>query len=210
MAVSICPTLTARGPHSYQEQMDLIQPFAKRVHVDLMDGDFAPTHSQRLEDTWWFENQVADLHIMYRSPWGYLPTIISLQPHLVVVHAEAQLDRLSFVNRLNKHGIKVGIALLQETPVEKIKDVISIFDHVLIFSGNLGYHGGTADLNLLNKVKEVRQLSPDIEIGWDGGINDQNAPTLIEAGVNVLNVGGYIHNASNPEQAYATLEALAE
>jgi pentose-5-phosphate-3-epimerase len=82
------------------------------------------------------------------------------------------------------------------------------FDQVLIFSGHLGYHGGEADLGLLDKVAKVRAHHPEAEIAWDGGINDQNAAKLVAGGVNVLNVGGYIQNSSTPQEAYATLEAI--
>ena len=75
---------------------------------------------------------------------------------------------------------------------------------------HLGFHGGEADLSLLDKVREVRQLYPEVEIGWDGGINDSNAAQLIVAGVDVLNVGGYVHKAPSPNDAYATLKTLAE
>jgi len=84
------------------------------------------------------------------------------------------------------------------------------FDHVLVFSGNLGRHGGEADLGLLEKVRQIKAHHPEVEIGWDGGINDQNVKQLVEAGVEVLNVGGYIQKADDPEHAYATLKRVIE
>jgi ribulose-phosphate 3-epimerase len=81
---------------------------------------------------------------------------------------------------------------------------------VLVFSGNLGHHGGEADLGLLEKVRQIKVHHPEVEIGWDGGINDQNVKQLVEAGVEVLNVGGYIQKADYPERAYATLKRVIE
>ncbi len=52
MAV-ICPTVTAYDPHEYREQMERVEPFAKRIHIDLMDGHFAPTKSPGLKHVWW-------------------------------------------------------------------------------------------------------------------------------------------------------------
>jgi ribulose-phosphate 3-epimerase len=106
---------------------------------------------------------------------------------------------------MHRHGIETGIALLQETPVEAIVPALPLIDHVLIFSGTLGKVGGTADLGLLDKVAALRQLKPQLEIGWDGGINDTNARQLVEGGVSILNVGGFIQKAADPEAAYATL-----
>ncbi len=58
------------------------------------------------------------------------------------------------------------------------------------------------------KVQKIRDHHPEAEIGWDGGINDHNAKQLVEAGVDVLNVGGYIQQATKPADAYATPKAL--
>jgi pentose-5-phosphate-3-epimerase len=123
MAAIICPTITAYDSAEYKRQVEQVKSFAPRIHIDLMDGEFA-------------------------------------------------------------------------------HQIMHSFDHVLVFSGNLGHHGGEADLGLLDKVRSIREHHPEVEIGWDGGINDQNAKQLIDAGVDVLNVGGFIQKADNPKAAY--------
>ena len=207
MAV-ICPTVTAYDPHEYREQMERLQLFAKRVHIDLMDGQLAPTVSPGLDKIWWPEALIADIHLMYQRPMNYLDQLVKLEPHLVVIHYEAEVDHAHFATHLREHGIKAGLAILQPTPAEAISDLMKSFDHVLIFSGDLGHHGGQADLGLLGKVRNVRKNYPEIEISWDGGINDQNAKQLVEAGVDILNVGGFIQKAEDPAQAYHLLEDL--
>ena len=206
----ICPTITATDPHQYREQMERVEPFAKRVHIDLMDGQFAPTRSSGLDQIWWSPDIKADIHLMYQRPIEQLSALIKLRPHLVIIHAEAEDDQVHFANSLHKVGIRAGLALLQGTSVDSIKRIIKNFNHVLIFSGHLGYHGGEADLSLLTKVHEIQKLHPDIEIGWDGGINDKNAKQLAEAVVEVLNVGGFIQKAPDPKAAYAKLEAVLQ
>jgi pentose-5-phosphate-3-epimerase len=65
---------------------------------------------------------------------------------------------------------------------------------------------GVADFSVLDKVKELKSLKPDLEIGWDGGVSDQNVGMLAASGVDVLNTGGFIQNAANPQAAYQSLE----
>lgn len=202
----ICPTITAYDSHEYRQQMEQIEPFAHRVHIDLMDGKFAPTVSPSLDQVWWSDNLIADIHLMYQQPMDYLEQLLRLKPHLVIIHAEATLNYREFAAKLHAADIKAGLAILHDTSLDSVSELILAFDHVLIFSGHLGYHGGEADLNLLDKVKAVRAQHPNVEISWDGGINDQNARAFIEAGVDVLNVGGYIQNNSQPADAYAKLE----
>ncbi|HSX15435.1 MAG TPA: hypothetical protein VLF40_01465, partial [Candidatus Saccharimonadales bacterium] len=205
---TICPTITATDLHTYREQMERVEPFAHRLHIDLMDGDFAPTQSPPLNRIWLSPGKINDIHLMYRHPMDYVEQLIKLRPHLVVIHNEADVHHMHFAALLHREGIKVGLAILQDTPVEYAYQVMHSFDHVLIFSGHLGYHGGTADMGLMDKVKKVREHHPEAEIGWDGGINEHNAKQLAEAGVDVLNVGGFVQNAKEPATAYAKLKEV--
>ncbi|HXE09872.1 MAG TPA: hypothetical protein VN554_00420, partial [Verrucomicrobiae bacterium] len=186
MAV-ICPTVTAFDPHEYRAQMELLEPFAERIHIDLMDGKFAPTKSPALETVWWPEAITADIHIMYLQPALHLAQLIKLKPDLVIFHYEAEVDHADFADKLRAAGIKAGLGLLQQTSAETVLPLLDRFDHVMIFSGNLGHHGSTADLGLLDKVRAVRDRFPDIEIAWDGGVSADNAAELAKGGVQVLN-----------------------
>jgi ribulose-phosphate 3-epimerase len=188
--------------------MERLMPFAKRVHIDLMDGKFAPTISPGLDQVWWPENVMADVHLMYQNPMALVDQLIHLKPHLVIIHQEAEVDYRAFADQMHQNLIKVGIALLQNTEAEQVRETILSFDHVLVFSGDLGRHGGSADMRLLEKVSRIREYHPQAEIGWDGGVSEENASALIHGGVSVLNVGGFIQNATDPAAAYATLKAI--
>ncbi len=205
---SIVPTITAYDEYEYNEQLKALKPFASRIHIDLMDGEFAPSRSPDLSHIWWPHEMTADIHIMYQNPMDYIDQLIALKPRLVIIHNEANVHHMDFAARLHAAGIEAGLALLHDTPVEWAHQIMHSFDHVLIFSGNLGFQGGTADLGCLDKVVKVKAHHPDAEIGWDGGINRLNAPLLIDGGVDVLNVGSYIKNSQNPAATYAELISL--
>ncbi|CAN5610464.1 ribulose-phosphate 3-epimerase [soil metagenome] len=205
----ICPTVTAYDTHEYRDQINRIKPFAERIHIDLMDGDFAPTRSPDLEEIWWPHHLTADIHLMYRRPMDYIAKLIELKPNMVIVHAEAEVHHMHFVAELHRRDIKAGIAILQHTPIENIEQILHSFDHALVFSGNLGFHGGETDLGLLQKVKAIKEHHPEVAIGWDGGIHNGNARQLIEGGVDILNVGGFIQKAPDAKGAYATLVSIA-
>ena len=210
MSATICPSITPDATSlSFVLQMKRVLPFAGRVHIDLMDGQFASPQSVGLDQISWPANVVVDLHVMYKNPLMHIAAFVALAPQLVIVHAEADGQFASLAAQLHRRGIEVGVALLPQTPVSVIVPAVDFIDHVLIFSGHLGHYGGTADLRLLSKVQELRSLKPSIEIGWDGGINDTNAQQLVAGDIDVLNVGGFIQHAINPAKAYATLESLA-
>lgn len=205
---NICPTVTAFDLPTYTQQLATITAFADRIHLDFMDGVFAPTSSPSLDVIGLPHGPLVDIHLMYQEPMDALERLIHLKPHMVIVHNEAHVHHMHFVAELHKHNIKAGLAILQDTPIEHAYQIMHSFDHVLVFSGNLGHHGGTADLGLLDKVRKIRQHHFDAEIGWDGGINDQNAKQLTDAGVDILNVGGFVQKSSDPYRAYATLVAI--
>lgn len=207
----IVPTVTAASQSEYERQLTRIKPFATRLHIDLMDGDFAPTTSLPLEEVRLLDGLIADVHLMYRDPSVCIDRLVELQPNLVIIHAEARGDFASLASKLHAGGIKVGLALLPDTEVKTIEPAIAMLDHVLIFSGNLGHQGGSwANPNLLVKIDQLRRLDKDIEIGWDGGVNDENAKALSQAGIQVLNVGGYIQNSVEPEKVYNKLVHLTK
>jgi ribulose-phosphate 3-epimerase len=205
MAATICPTVLAGTPEEYQHQITRIAQFATRVHIDLADGQFAPTKTISIDQAWWPGGMQADLHVMYQKPFEHYKTYLSLGPQMVIVHAEADGNFVPFAELMHRHGIEVGVALKAETPVSLVRPALEWIDYVLVFSGDLGHFGGQADLSLLDKVKMLRQLKPQLEIGWDGGINNTNARALAMGGVDVLNVGGFIQHASDPRMAYGSL-----
>src|SRR2546430_2663491 len=208
MAATICPTVTAGTPEEYRQQMERIAQFTLRVHIDLADGQLSPVKLLPIDQVWWPGGVRADLHVMYRQPFKHTKLLMGLGPQLIIVHAEAEGNFIEFAEQLHAHGIEAGVALLRKTPPEILKPATPWIEHVLIFSGDLGHFGGQADLHLLEKVKALRQMKPQLEISWDGGINNQNARALADGGIDVLNTGGFIQHASNPQAAYETLHKL--
>ncbi len=206
MNPTICPTITAATAEDYRDQIERSALFAKRLHIDIADGSMTPNSLVPIDQIWWPGGVRADLHVMNRRPLEHLPALIALGPQLIILHAEADGDFLGFAELIRRHGIEAGVALLPQTTVQSIVPALDYIDHVLIFSGSFGSFGGTADLALLEKARQLKALKPRIEIGWDGGVSADNARQLAEGGVEVLNAGGFIQRSDDPRKAYATLK----
>ncbi|HSE61218.1 MAG TPA: hypothetical protein VLA88_02900 [Candidatus Saccharimonadales bacterium] len=207
MAV-IVPSVTAVDAKTYREQMANAATFAARVHLDFSDGKFAPVKLINLAQAYWPEGMLADLHLMVTDPAAHFETAVSLKPHMVIVQAEAEGNIVAMILQLRALGIKTGVALLQDTSPKAAHSLIAEADHVLIFSGDLGHFGGTADMELLKKIPEIRAINPIAEIGWDGGVTFENAAQLALGGVEVLVSGGTIQKAADPAAAYKQLVEL--
>jgi pentose-5-phosphate-3-epimerase len=193
----VCPTITAYSPDEYKKQMEHVTGFAHRIQIDLTDGRFTRQKTVSPQEAWWSAGVRADFHLMYCEPLPAVKEIISHKPNLIIIHAEAEGDFNAVVDACHQHGVGVGVALLQNTAAETITPALGLIDHVLIFSGNLGYQGGSqADFRLLDKVKVLKSHKPQLEIGWDG--------------VDVLYAGGYIQKSDNPARALAALQRIAD
>jgi ribulose-phosphate 3-epimerase len=209
MAV-VCPSILAADKDQYHEQMAKIASFAERIQIDLTDGDFTKNRTVSPQEAWWPVGVKVDFHLMYRYPDQAVDVILQHEPHMIIVHAEAAGNFLSFADKFRQQGIKTGLAILPRTSVESISKALNHLDHVLIFSGNLGEYGGHANLDLLKKVDALRHLKRDLEIGWDGGVNSRNISQLATGGVDVFNVGGFLQNSPNPERDYHVLKRIAD
>jgi len=206
----ICPSILAADEQQYREQIEKVGQFAERMQIDLTDGIFAKNKTISPDAAWWPVGVKADFHLMYSNPRPAAEVILEHRPNMIIVHSEADGNFASFVSLCRQAGVKVGVALLARTPIDTILPALNSIDHVLIFSGELGSFGGRANLELLNKVKLLRQHRADLEIGWDGGVNSQNISQLAFGGVDVFNVGGFLQNSDDPEKAYKTLSRIAE
>jgi ribulose-phosphate 3-epimerase len=206
----ICPSILAKTPDEYHEQINKVASFANRIQIDLTDGHFTPNKTIGPADAWWPVGIKADFHLMYRQPDPAIDVILEHKPHMIIVHAEAEGNFLSIVERLRPLDVKVGLALLPYTSVDSIFQAIDKLDHVLIFSGNLGEYGGHANLDLLNKARTIKHHKPHIEVGWDGGVNNRNISQLSFGGIDVFNVGGFLQDSPNPENDFHALQRIAD
>ncbi|MES2875928.1 MAG: hypothetical protein V4678_00495 [Patescibacteria group bacterium] len=207
MTAQIAPAVLAETTDQFKDMMERIHQLANRVHIDISDGEFAPTFTINASEAWWPEGWHADIHAMVARPSEYVDQLIALRADLIIFHAEVQEDLMPVIQKVKAADMKIGIALQRATVPSSVAQYIQAVDHVMIFSGELGRYGGTASQMQLEKVRLVRAIKPDVEIGWDGGVTIENAFGLAHGGVDVLNVGGTIAKSADPVATYNALVA---
>jgi ribulose-phosphate 3-epimerase len=205
--VVIAPTILTSDASSFMKSLELYSTFAKRLQIDIVDGSFvATTTISESEITNLPTGVMIDMHMMVARPSEHLDQILRLKPNLCIFHAEAAEDLSPIFAKLKEAGIKTGVALLPLTYPGSVSKYIKEADHVMIFAGALGKNGGTADMLQIEKVKLIRAINPEVEIGWDGGVSVENVRTLAHSDINVLNVGSAIMKAPDPKVAWNELE----
>lgn len=201
----VAPAILADSAETYKSQVERLHGVGDRVHIDICDGEFAPTFTLGAAQVWWPQEWAADIHAMVARPSEHVQALVSLKPHMIIFHAETGEDIIPTLQQVKQVGIKAGLALLKTTVPSTVSAAILEADHVMIFTGNLGHYGGEASLMQLEKARLIRLIKPDVEIGWDGGANVDNAYSLAQGGIDVVNVGGALASATNPQEMYATL-----
>lgn len=201
----IAPAITVDNPEDYKSAIERLHDFSSRVHIDISDGELSPILLLEVDKLYWPANWTVDIHAMVARPSEYVQKLIQLHPYTIIFHAEAQEDLMPTLQLVKQTGIRTGIALLRPTVPKTVQALIEFVDHVMIFSGQLGQYGGVASLMQLEKVRLIRTIKPSVEIGWDGGANPDNAYSLSQGGIDVINVGGAINNAADPAAVYAKM-----
>ncbi len=187
---------------------------AEWFHLDVMDGNFVPNISYGLpviEQIKSTTTKVMDVHLMIVSPEKYIADFKKAGADILTVHYEACPHLHSTLQQIKAHGMKAGVALNPHTSVEVLKEVIKDIDVVCVMSVNPGFGGQKFIEHTYEKVKALKQIitaaSASTLIEIDGGVTENNAAKLVQAGADVLVAGTTVFKAANPMQMIANLVA---
>ena len=187
-------------------------------HIDVMDGKFVENNNLELMKDYsltisHISNIGLDVHLMVENVEEVMDDYIPLEPRIITFHYEAvkEKDRMmEIINDIKENGIKVGISICPDTPVEKITEFLPYIHQVLVMTVVPGKGGQKLITETLHKIKELKQYildnDLDIDIEADGGINDKTAKEVIDAGCDILVSGNYIIASENYHEAVKKLK----
>ena len=173
-------------------------------HLDIMDGHFVPNLTfghPFIELITKKSIHPCDAHFMVTNPEFYGETLKASGLHNFTFHFEATLDSVGLIRELKKHYPSVGISIKPNTPTHKLTDeILNLVDLILVMSVEPGFGGQSFMPNSIDKVRELnnrkKKLNLHFSIQVDGGVTNQNAKDLIDAGATNLVAGSYVFKAS--------------
>jgi ribulose-phosphate 3-epimerase len=188
---------------------------ADYLHLDVMDGRFVPNITwgpKIIGDLRRLSPLVFDAHLMIVEPERYVDDFRDVGCDRITFHLEATPHAQRLLTHLRSIGAKAGIAICPQTPVAMLQDIIGDCDTVLVMSVNPGFSGQKFIPRSIEKVREARALivrrNPECLIEVDGGVGDENARTLVEAGADVLVMGSAVFGARDPAAELRGIRAL--
>lgn len=212
----LSPSVLAADFTKLGEQIKAVESAGTQmIHIDVMDGMFVPSISFGMPIVSAIRSctdLVLDVHLMIEEPIRYVDEFASCGADLLTVHVEACQDLEQTIKKIHEKGMKAGVSCNPNTPVERIADVLPLVDLVLIMTVNPGFGGQKLIPETIEKVREIRQmldaqnLKADLEV--DGGINLENAKTLLDAGANVLVAGSAVFGGDANQRAEEFLRIL--
>lgn len=209
--MDILPGILEKEWGPIERKLELIKPFAKAVHIDLLDGKFAPntTLLDPLPFKRYAEIFLLELHMMVEEPINYLDAWADAGFRRFIGHIEHMSDQEAFVAKAESLG-EVGLAVDAKTPIAKVQVPLYDLDVILVMTVNAGFSGQSFLPDCLDKVRQIKEKDFTEVIQIDGGVTDIVIPNAQEAGVSRFVATSYLFNSDHPSKQYAKLHTALD
>lgn len=196
MKIEVVPSILSADVGRLAEQVqEAVAAGADRIQIDVMDGHFVPnlTFGPLVVEA---VRRVTDLpleaHLMVERPELFIEMFVKSGASLVEVQVESTTSLYRTITSIKEAGAKAGVAINPATPVEALRELLPYIDLVNVMTVEPGFGGQKFIPHSPEKIRRVRELSAQVEIEVDGGIDARTAPPVVKAGASVLVAGNSV------------------
>jgi ribulose-phosphate 3-epimerase len=208
--VEIVPAILVKTAEELKQRVKEVEPFVKRVQIDIMDGKFVPNVTVQPEDMKGFKTKLMkEAHLMVEDNEKYVEDFLNLGFDMIIVHYESCKGIQGIIKKVKDKGKKIALAINPPTPLSAIKDYLNDLDMVLIMTVNPGFSGQEFDPNVMIKIRELKSIKKDLDIEVDGGIKTGTVKQCAEAGANIFASCSGVYKFEDKGRAIDTLKREA-
>lgn len=193
-----------------EARIEMALPFAESIHIDVVDGKFAPN------TTWmdpapfakYTKHARFEVHFMTEDPLQYVKAYADCGFQRFIGQVEKMPDVAAFLGQAQLWG-EAGLAYDGPTNFDKLSVAFDDVDVVHFYTGErAGESNGVFVPEKLQKVERLRKEDPFVPIEIDGGVNDKNVLLAKQAGVTRFVSTGFLFNGKSFEEQFLTLQKL--
>ena len=202
----IVPAVIAKNQVELDEIFIKISNHATLVQLDIMDGKFVPNRSFDFNFRLPAKNYQFEAHLMVDNPIQWVEKN-GKKVDTIIAHYEAVNNPKAIITSIRNKGRKAAFALNPETEIGQIKDYLFAIDQVLVMTVHPGFYGSKFLPEMLDKIRKLRELRPDLDIEVDGGIKPETIGMVDEAGANMFVSGSYLIRSDDVGERIDILKA---
>ena len=147
----------------------MVEPYVSRVQIDVMDGQFVDNKTLSVDQYASIETSlIREAQLMVKEPEAYLNDCKNFGIDLVEFHLESHGNIWSAIQKAKFLGLKVGIALNPDTPLERAREYLQSIDLVLLMSVHPGFDVQEFLPQTIERIKLLRAMWPKGIIEVDG------------------------------------------
>ena len=187
------------------------------MHLDIMDAHFVPNltfGAPVIKFVREYSKKPFDVHLMISEPLKYIEDFAKAGADIITFHVESVSPIKETIDKIKSFGIKPGLVIKPNTPVESVFPYLDDLYMVLVMTVEPGFGGQSFMADMMPKVEALKakreELGLDFLIEADGGIADNTIATAAKAGVDVAVAGTAVFKAENAEEKIKELKALCE
>lgn len=211
--VKIAPSILSADFSKLGEEILAIEKAgADYIHLDVMDGSFVPNitiGNEVVKSLRKISKLPFDTHLMINNPDAHIKAFAEAGSDIITIHGEASIHLDRSLELIRSFGKKAGVSLVPSTHEDSLDYVLEKLDLILVMTVNPGFGGQKFLSSQLKKIeairKKIEKCGKKIELQVDGGINEETAKLVVNAGADVLVSGSYIFSSGNYSNAISKL-----
>ena len=228
--IEIIPAVLVKSYDDLREKISRFSNYSDVIQIDMCDGHFVPSESWPMKTkdeesvlnilneeeglpAW--DHVDFEFDLMIKNAHTQFEFFTRLGAKRLVFHFEAE-DQESFKEFLEsmdpywRDNIEIGLSINTNTKIEEIKPFINLIDFIQCMGiKNPGFQGEPFDEKVIDKIKEIKKLYPEVKISVDGSVNENTAPLLVDAGANRLVIGSALNESYDIEETIREFENLS-